>query len=77
MAHNDAREVERQYYEFRQRMAKKRASQPTPAAPAKPAKKPAAPPNPTNQLLWVILGIGILLLAGMITLLALLPKVQG
>lgn len=55
-------------------------------APAKPPKapraprrqkKPATPPNPTNQILWVILGVGILLLAGMITLLALLPKVQG
>ena len=47
-----------------------------PRAPKRP-KKPAAAPNPTNQLLWVIFGIGILLLAGMITLLALLPKVQG
>jgi len=52
MAHNDAREVERQYYEFRQRMAQKRAANPAPAAPARkkaPAKapvKPAAKPVP-------------------------------
>ena len=47
MAHNDAREVERQYYEFRERMAKKRTGSPSfapvkKAAPVKgaPAKAP-------------------------------------
>ena len=48
MAHNDAREVERQYYEYRQRMAQKRSANPAPAAPVKPAKKAAPAKAPVK-----------------------------